>query len=113
MHTIISTPQGIELARFSPEDQKAGLVVQVEGNWYLDSSLVHMSLLQMVGDGKNYHCPIKQAWCDYYSFVSTDETVSEIAWIYPTVANTLFQSIAGKVGFWKGKYVESSDANEV
>ena len=106
MNITISTFDGAILARSTQADLESGRVVNVEGNWYFDLSLVDQTYLKMDGAGHNYHCPIKNAWCDYYLFSSGAETIKEIAWIYPKVENSMFVKINGKMAFWKGKVTE-------
>lgn len=106
MKKLLYTPGRFLLASFDDADFASGRVVQVEGNWYLDKSLADFSHLRMVGEGKNYFCPIKKGWCDYYTFDNGVEMVEEIAWVYSQVANSLFDTIVGKIAFWKGKFVE-------
>ena len=71
-------------------------VVMVEGNYYFDRSKVDFEHLTKKENA--YFCPIKKSPCDYYFLGSNPDR--EIAWIYETVASSMFQNIAGKVGFY-------------
>ena len=104
MEITISTPRGFVLAHATQADLDSGKVVSVEGNWYFDLSLANPVHLVKVGEGKNYHCPIKKGWCDYFDYDDGKEKISELAWIYPEVENELYKQVDGKIAFWKGKY---------
>ena len=104
MHLQFMSPKGALMAEVNQENIDSSQAINMEGNWYLDESLVKMSYLHLEGEGKNYHCPIKNGDADYYNLVHEGENVSEIAWIYPNVGNSSFAAINGKVAFWKGKF---------
>jgi uncharacterized protein (DUF427 family) len=95
---------GYKLASVSTADIKEGRVSKVENNYYLDPSLVDMTKMKMVGEGKNYYCPMKKGDADYYNFDNGKEKISELAWIYPKVANTVYSQIDGRIAFWEGKF---------
>jgi uncharacterized protein (DUF427 family) len=105
MSIIIKTQKGVILSTISNDDLDSGKAIQMEGNWYVDPSLVDITYLEMEGEGKNYHCPVKRGDCDYYNFSFEDEEIKEIGWIYPSPENTQYKQIAGKFGFWKGRSV--------
>jgi uncharacterized protein (DUF427 family) len=71
-------------------------VFMVEGNYYFDRSKVDFG--HLIKKENAYFCPIKKSPCDYYFLDTNPER--EIAWIYETVTNSVFQIIAGKVGFY-------------
>lgn len=71
-------------------------VFVVEGNYYFDRSKVDFD--HLIKKENAYFCPIKKSSCDYY-FLDANPN-REIAWIYEKVINSMFQIIAGKVGFY-------------
>ena len=68
----------------------------IEGNYYFDKSEVNFDLLTKKDD--MYTCPIKRATCNYYYLAS--DLNREIGWCYEKIASSLFENIAGKVGFY-------------
>jgi len=92
------------LASATQEDFESNKVLQVEGNYYFDTSLINEDILKIHGDGQQYTCPIKQGTCDYYNIVINGEVVVEDAgWIYEKVENGLYESIEGKIAFYQNK----------
>ena len=81
-----------------------GTPTSLEGNYYFDKAEV--SLDQLIKKDKMYHCPVKNADCDYY-YLPSDPT-QEIAWCYESIPNPSFKIIEGKIGFYtrKNKLVE-------
>ena len=75
--------------------------VHLEGNYYFDKSEVNFDLLTK--KEAMYTCPIKRATCDYYYL--NHDAEHEIGWCYETIDSSLFEHIAGKVGF----YVRAND----
>ena len=80
----------------SKETLAKGVPVFIEGNYYFDKSDVDLELLTK--KDSMYHCPIKNADADYY-YLKDNETV-EIGWCYETVKSSLFEGVAGKIGFY-------------
>ena len=73
-----------------------GIPIPLEGNYYFDKSDVNLELLTKKDN--IYHCPIKNADADYYYLVENQD--SEVGWCYESVKTSLFESIAGKIGFY-------------
>ena len=75
-------------------------VLIVEGYHYFKREAV--DLTSTLKEEKAYHCPIKNSDCDYYFLLdeNSEKEGQEIAWIYPTINNSLFEKIAGMVGFY-------------
>lgn len=80
-------------------------VINLEGNYYFDKSEVNFGLLTK--KEAMYTCPIKRATCDYYYL--TYDVEHEIGWCYETIPSSLFEHIAGKVGF----YARANDLTEI
>jgi uncharacterized protein (DUF427 family) len=80
-------------------------VTNLEGNYYFDKSEVNFDLLTK--KDSMYTCPIKRATYDYY-YLNLD-TDREIGWCYKTIPSSLFENIAGKIGF----YARENDLTEI
>jgi uncharacterized protein (DUF427 family) len=98
--TIAVTYQGKTLATADTNSDK---VVSVEGNYYFDQSVIDMSNMSVHGEGKNYFCPVKRGYCDYYDLKDESGTVitENIGWIYDEFENKSFTSIKHKMAFDK------------
>jgi uncharacterized protein (DUF427 family) len=70
--------------------------IHLEGYTYFDKSEVNLDLLTKKDD--MYTCPIKRATCDYY-YLPQDPN-QEICWCYETIPSSLFEHVAGKIGFY-------------
>jgi uncharacterized protein (DUF427 family) len=81
--------------------------VEVEGNYYFDTSAVNMQILKIKAEGKQYTCPVKRGTCDYYNLIDpkTGEVlIDEVGWIYPIVENPNFKQIEGKIAFYLSRF---------
>ena len=81
-----------------------GTPTSLESNYYFAKEEVNLD--QLIKKDKMYHCPIKNADCDYY-YLPTNLN-QEIAWCYDSIPNATFKVIEGKIGFYgkKSKLVE-------
>jgi len=75
-------------------------ILEVEGYYYFSPDRVNLE--GFIKAESAYTCPIKQSSCDYYYTVGGDgqKLGREVAWIYPSVNNSLFKKIEGWVGFY-------------
>jgi len=83
-------------------------IISLEGYYYFNKEDVNFDLLTM--KKAMYTCPIKNSTCDYYYLKNENNQplISEIAWVYEVINNSLYKAIEGKVGFY-GKSNDSVD----
>jgi uncharacterized protein (DUF427 family) len=96
---------GQQIAQAKQEDFETSKIIQVEGNYYFDRSLVDFSSLVMKDQGQQYTCPVKLGTLDYYNLVDGEGNVvvDELCWIYEKLDNTLFEQAQSKVAFYSNK----------